>query len=413
MPDVAPLHGAAEAERLDRLATPSAPFAASLALTAAKRHGAAGGISAVLRAAPPDMRAGAASALQRACGNRRVGRMLARQSLGEVAVATGRTWLQKDADVKVEVDVLKAAIREIKAGKSVGFNRDAGKARLATALGLLGKNGDAPAVEAEWMWLVDHRAENGSDAYRQKEKAFFTRFETPLATMSAKPEHKRAMTVFWLKNTPPQVMNEIVDASDWAIPPDQLYAYAAIEGLIDYVRAAAGFPRGDKSELTWAQVDAVSTTLAFSGFGFLGSDDFWTDLDSPRQPLRGHLPLGFPVGSIGHELAPQEAKHGVPGRIVDSAVFPNLKVGLQALVASLKRRRSLFLEDVTKFGYAPPTKEELIYWTYIYFNVGENNGQLEKYQGKRVLSDWITAGEYSNALELLESWRMIDEMALF
>jgi hypothetical protein len=409
VPDVAPLHG--EAEPAERLASPSAPFAETLALTVVERHGAAGGMGAMLSAAPPGMRAGAARALQRACGNRRFGRMLARQTPGEAAVATGRDWLKQDADVKAEVDVLKVAIQEIKAGTSVGFNRDAGKTRLTTALVRLGKpSGDVAAVEAEWNWLVDNRTQAGTTAYRTKESAFFAHFETPLAATSAK--HKRAMTAYWLKHTPPQVMNDIVDASDWAIPPDELYAYAAIEGLIDYVRAVLGIT-DKKVHPTEAQLTTVSTAIPFSGFGFLGADDFWLDLHATRHPMSGHLPPGFPLASVLHQAAQQEPKDGKPGRIVDSAVFPNLKVGLQALVASLRRRRTIFIEDAIKYGYAIGSRDEIVYWTYVYFNFGENNGQLEKYQGKRVLSDWIKAGEYPNAIEVLESWRMINEMALF
>ena len=71
-------------------------------------------VTALLSAAPPGMRVSAARALQRAYGNRRFGRMLARQTPGEVAVDTARTWLNEDASVKVQTDVLRAALREIK-----------------------------------------------------------------------------------------------------------------------------------------------------------------------------------------------------------------------------------------------------------------------------------------------------------
>ena len=69
-------------------------------------------------------------------------------------------------------------------------------------------------------------------------------------------------------------------------------------------------------------------------------------------------------------------------------------------------------EDGTAAESAPTT-DELVYWTYIYSNAGENNGKLEKYRGKRKLSDWITKGEYPNAIKLLESYRMVSEMAIF
>lgn len=65
------------------------------------------------------------------------------------------------------------------------------------------------------------------------------------------------------------------------------------------------------------------------------------------------------------------------GREVQSAIFPNLKMGLQALAA------------------------------------GEFNGQLKAQKGKRKLADWIAKGEYPNSIKLLESYRMIKAMKIF
>ena len=89
------------------------------------------------------------------------------------------------------------------------------------------------------------------------------------------------------------------------------------------------------------------------------------------------------------------------------------EMGLQALAASLKRRRALFRADVQTHGYASPTTDELVYWTYVYSNSGEFNGQLKKYKGKRKLADWITKSEYPNAIKLLESYRMVKAMKIF
>jgi hypothetical protein len=98
---------------------------------------------------------------------------------------------------------------------------------------------------------------------------------------------------------------------------------------------------------------------------------------------------------------------------VKSATFADLLTGLQGLAAYLERRRKLFLADVTTHGYAAPTEDELVYWTYVYFNAGEFTGQLKKYKGKRKLGDWIAKKEYDNAIKVLESYRMLRAMKIF
>jgi hypothetical protein len=399
----------AEVEPAGPSAAAVVPAADALVVSATRRCGTLDGVGAVLRAAPLGMRVSTAQALQRAYGNRRFGRMLARVTPGEVAVNTARTWLDADASVKVETDVLRVALRDIKASKSVAFNRDAGKTRLAAALAILGKTGDRAAVEADWTWLVDNQSSIGTPAYVAKERAFFGHFQTPLAALSA--AHPGARTTYWLKNTPPVVMDAVIAASDASVPPAQLYAYAYVEGLDDYVRDEIGLGKKD-GDPTMAQLTSVSTTNAVSGFGHLGIDDFWLDLHAKSQPLSVYLPVGYDVSVLRHQSAWNEEE---PKRLVDSAVFPNLAMGLQALAASIKRRRALFLADVKAFGYAAPTTDELIYWTYIYSSAGANggHGQLSMYHGRRNLSDWITKGEYPNAIALLQSYRMIEKMALF
>ena len=77
----------------------------------------------MIRSGSPRMQVDTARALQRALGNRRFGRMLARQT-PDSPFATARTWLDQDANVKIEVDVLRAAIRQVttteRASSSIG-----------------------------------------------------------------------------------------------------------------------------------------------------------------------------------------------------------------------------------------------------------------------------------------------------
>ena len=280
--------------------------------------------------------------------------------------------------------------------------------RLATALSLLGKDPDQPTVEAEWNWLIDNRASAGTESYKTRERAFFAHFETPLAAESA--AHEGSHTNYWLQNSPAQVLDEIIWVATSAGLPAELYAYAMVEGLDDYVRDEIGFGSEDKSRPTLLQLANVEHHDPIAGFAHLGIDDFWLDLHAIDEPLTRHLPIGYDISLLAHQSAWNEE---TPKRLVDSARFPTLMMGLQALAASIKRRRALFVADASAFGYAAPTRDELVYWTYIYSNVGENVSQLEKYQGERKLSDWITKGEYPNAIKLLQSFRMIEKMAIF
>ena len=299
---------------------------------------------------------------------------LTRQTKGEAAIEKAHTaWLDPDAAVKADVDVLKAALREIHAGKSVEFNRRAGKKRIAHALTAVARSGDTESVQHEWDWLIDNRANSGTD-YAARQKVFLGHFTTPLATLLG--GHKDAQTKFWLKNTPASVMDQVITASDSSMPADQLWVYACREGLVTWVRDQIGLGKtGDPTEL---QLQGVGTGGPISGFGYLGTDDFWADLNAARQPLSGFLPAGYDLGKLKHESDINEH-----GRTVDSVEFPDLKMGLEATAAEFKRRRALFLADVKAYGYAPPTTDELVYWTYVYFNSGENNGQLKKHKGKR------------------------------
>jgi negative regulator of replication initiation len=133
-------------------------------------------------------------------------------------------------------------------------------------------------------------------------------------------------------------------------------------------------------------------------------------MNAPREPLSKFLPAGYDPKKA------QEVRHiNEKGREVRSAEFADLKTALQALLAMLKRRRTLFEQDAKAAGYATPTEEELVYWTYVYFNFGEFGGkqQLQKFKGKRKLSDWISNQEFPNSIKLLQTFKMLKAMKLF
>jgi hypothetical protein len=325
------------------------------------------------------------------------------QTRGEQVIDQARKrYLVPDARVKADVDVLRSALSEVKRGRSVAFNLNAGRAKITHALGVLGRAADAEAVQAQWAALVADRGRAGSSSYLARERRFFGAFTTPLTRLNQKYPNSQAK--YWLKNTPPQVLDVVFTAATPDLPADQLYTYAFLEGLVDYVRDRIGL--GKSGDPTDAQLRSVSVTGPIFGYDYLGTDRFFLDMNAARVPGRNFLPYD-------PRRVVLDTRRNEKGTLVESALFPDLTMGLQGEAAMLRRRRALFLADVRAYGYAAPTRDELVYWTYVYYNVGEFNGQLKKYAGKRRLGDWITKGEYPNSIKALESWRMLRDMAIF
>lgn len=330
-----------------------------------------------------------------------------RKTKGEETGKKAQEWVGIDAKLKIEVDVLKAAIREIKKEKSVEYNKREGLKRLGNASKLLGiKLEELDKLREDWKWLVDNRKSSAQESYEKKEASFFETLKSPLKIL--KEKFPMAQTHYWLKNAPTQVLEIIHKVGDSELPADELWAYAFKEGLVDYIRDEIGLAATD--DPTEAQLKSVSVAKTISGFDYLGLDDFITDLSAKREPLKGFLPVGYDLSKV------KEVKRiNEKGREVKSGEFPNMLMAVQALSVMLKRRRKLFLEDVKANGYSTPDRDELIYWTYVYFNVGEFGGkqQLKKYKGKRNLADWIRKGEFPNAIKLLQSYQMVQIMKLF
>lgn len=325
-------------------------------------------------------------------------------SKGETMVAQGMSWIEDDTFIKDQRDVLKVALKEIAKGKSVSFNKGAGLKRIDAAgarIGLAKKTIDA--LKADWEWLADNHKSSSKKDYKAKAKALLEKLESPLsAVQDATP---KSQAKYWLKNTPTQVADLLYQVADATLPVEQLYVYAAREGLIDYVRDQLKV--GAKKDPTAAELKSFKTDKSVSGFNYLGADDFMTELDAKREPLRATLPKAVDLTKV------TESQHeNEKGRTVRSADFPDLLMALFGFAAVVKRRRSLFLKDAKKHGYAAPSTEELVYWTYVYFNAGEFGGeaQLAKYKDKRKLSDWITKGEFNNSIIVLESYRMLKSM---
>jgi hypothetical protein len=323
---------------------------------------------------------------------------------GDVMMNSANVWLETDAAIKNDLDVLKSALKEIAQGTKLDYNRAAGKTRIASAGGRAGLDQKAiDAVDADWDWLVDKHKSAKTPEYQKKTAALFQSLQSPLK--KAGEPFPKSQAKYWLKNTPPQVANLMYQVADAELPVDQLYVYAEREGLVDYVRDQLGMSAGQDPGK--AQLGTFDTAKPVSGFNYLGADDFMTELNAKRQPLSAILPSGLDMTKV------KESAHiNEKNRPVRSADFPNLLSALMGFAAMVKRRRRLFLEDAKQNGYATPSTDELVYWTYVYFNAGEFGGkaQLEKYKGKRKLGDWIKADEYEHSIKVLQSYQMLKSM---
>src|SRR6185436_18693218 len=229
---------------------------------------------------------------------------------------------------------LKAALKEIEKGKSVAFNISAGAKILPDLAKVIGLSAaDLKKAQDEWSWLTGHTSAKG---YAARKRTFFHSLQSPLAEISSK--FPKSQAKYWLKNTPPQVADLIYQAADAELPADELYVYAAKEGLIDYVRADLGL--GTQDEPTKEQLKKVKTNKAVSGYSYLGTDHFMSELDAKREPLRSILPSSVDLSKVQEQKAINEK-----GSEVRSAKFPDLAMALAGFAAMMKRRRRLFKAD--------------------------------------------------------------------
>ncbi len=146
---------------------------------------------------------------------------VARQTEGEKAAGRAKDWLETNNKLKIEVDVLKATISEIKRGKSVDYNKNAGLKRIDNAATLLGISATKlNSLKADWKWLVDQRAISAKASYRKKQAGFFSSLRSPLEKI--KKKYSGQQTHYWLKNSPAQVLEIIIKVADADLPADEL-----------------------------------------------------------------------------------------------------------------------------------------------------------------------------------------------
>ncbi len=327
-----------------------------------------------------------------------------RKTQGEETFDKSQAHLALDTDIKTHVDVLKAALREIRKGKSTGFNENAGLDRIDQLGSLLGFDATKIAsLKTDWQWIIKNRA---ATDYQSRKTAFFGAFTSPINELSK--QRPKSQAKYWLRNAPANVFDVVHDVANATISAEELFAFAANEGLVDvYIRPQTGVAQGNP---TSSQLGNVKTTESVSGFDAFGLDDFMTDMTATRQPLTNFQPAGFDTTRLTPETRTNEKL-----RTVSSVKFPDLKMALQGLVMMMSRRRALFVEDAKALGYGAPSTELLVYFTYLYFNPGEFAGKktLRDNQGKRKLEDWPKTRFFADAKKVLDSYRMIVALKIF
>lgn len=145
----------------------------------------------------------------------------------------------------------------------------------------------------------------------------------------------------------------------------------------------------------------------------LGIDTFSTSVD--RLKASGLLPKDFNEGDeykVSWNINEE-------GKTVYSAIFKDVESSLIAFTAVANNRKRLVLQDGKKLGYEEPSEDQILFWTYTYFQ-GQGRGfkALEK-NGSWDISDLEVAGEKidtkskyptsvrSIAYKRLVSWRYI------
>ncbi|MDX1997432.1 MAG: DUF4157 domain-containing protein [Thermoanaerobaculia bacterium] len=337
---------------------------------------------------------------------------------GEVARTRSEALVQQDDTTRDARGRLEGALREIRRGAALEFHRTQTPDLIrqgGTALGWPAAT--VTARLADWTWFLDHGppgANRASDAdFSRRRDAFLATLRSELQNLNTR--HPRSQAANWIKNTPASVFQLCIEVATPAIPAAFLYVSSAREGLIDqYIRAQV--PGAASDRLSNAEMATVRTDRPVSGFNMLGLDDFFTDLAATRQPLAGFLPTGFDPTRL------TETPHvNEQGRTVRSADAPDLRTALQAKMANMARRRAIFEEDRVALGYPAPTGDETVYFVYVYYNSGTNEGRrtLNAHRPahptaseRRTFQNWITRGDYPNAQVVLRSYQMITEAGI-
>lgn len=177
-----------------------------------------------------------------------------------------------------------------------------------------------------------------------------------------------------------------------SISPTLLYTIAAGEGLILWI---------DSNYDTNPPYNVlIQNTI--DGFVYLGTDDFGSDFFRYQQ----FLPDNY---NEGDEFTTYNTTNE-HGETVISANFKNLESGLLGIGSVIAHRKNKFITDALDLGYNNPNIDQIVYWTYVYF---QGEGRAKTYLSSNKGFDY-TKSAPSNmrqvrklALERLATWRYI------
>ena len=152
----------------------------------------------------------------------------------------------------------------------------------------------------------------------------------------------------------------------------------------------------------------VRVDAPIDGFNNLGVDHFSADFARTRK----YLPNDF---NEGDEFTTRRSVNEKM-QVVSSAVFKNLKSGIQALGATLRLRRDGFRRDTAARRYRTPTAEQEAFWMYVYF---QGEGRATRYLTANGSHDYAKAAPAEMrevrrlALERAAAWKFIQSKKLF
>ena len=144
-------------------------------------------------------------------------------------------------------------------------------------------------------------------------------------------------------------------------------------------------------------------------FHSLGLDHFYSNL--PKLIELGYLNSEF---NEGDEFTKDELRINESNQIVKPVVFTNLTNAMQAFSAELNWRRDRLISDANILNYGLPTADQLMFWTYVYFQ-GMHNGKTlltankgwDYYQLKLDLSSQNPSSVASKAYRRLVTWEFL------
>lgn len=334
--------------------------------------------------------------------------LMHRKTKGEQTRQNMKNWMDTDSNLKIEVDVLKAALREIAKNKSAKYNYNAGLKRLTSATMILNiKPAQAKILYDLWDYFYKNRKSSRAKTYRQKKLLFFRTLRSPLSNI--KRSYPKQHAHYAMKHTSANILDLIYKVADHVVTKEQLWTLAYCEGLDKFVRNRLNI--FDKRNFPMEyQLNTLNVDTRVDSFEYLGQDDFSSEYKAGK--LNEFLPKDFKKNDY-REILPENEKE----KIVQSGEFVNLHKALQGLVAMFKKRRKVFLTAVKKYGYNVPTSDEMFFWTYTFFNAGEGEGRRTLKNGitksKRNLSYWIRKGIYKNSQKALHTYKMIRKMNVF